>query len=1011
MTDLPEMDRQGPHIPGLLVVDAPTLKAEVLALLLEPLGVDATLGLASLELLTTKAASLAQARGCADTPPSGTTLRGVSQAVAECAEARQLTQLAADQGRNLTPTEAAAALELTQLEGIQTHLQSLVGVTVDALRSDLAAVATAERFLPRVLDPCRRALKNWPKEMRYSILEIDIDRAMTDLTRARSSGRRALRARELVLGNSVPTAGDLDNRDLAMRLRTVLAFAAARTTYTEVLAAQPEWWRWLGPDTRFKFRADRRDALLWVIETRDTGAVPASTLELLADQTARSVISGALASRTPGKATPAVLPPTSSAERLRSGLTTVGTKAELDDLRAIESWYTKGTESFDKVAAAVDARLTDPALAEALQRLADEAPHPFGAPDTSRSSYREIQSALRAEVLEQVQRATYSVHAIENEYLVATIGRIGAYEQELRDSVRAIPAARGKLIVAIAGRTKSGKSTLRKALTRDPDRTGIGRGAHRTTRETAAFELDSVTYLDTPGVAAKDDDFDATRARQAYDIADAIIWNYADTLRDEEAAELRRLFRSGKPLLAVVNVKERVDTRQRLELFAQHPERVFKSTPGHFARIEQVAHLAGAKPPIRLAVHSGAAHEALSMDDALRASAFRASRLPELERKLAELLAERAVPLRAVRLAEGVRSPLATYHRRATEELPQIDLALQELEAAAPDLQAEVLAAIRAAGQHALDRLEAKRQDATRQLLALIPRLGGADHERRWNGFINDVALESLVSELQTELEEEFHKRQQVLRTRASTTDRQHEQRLRVYRRPNARIWRRIAAAAQGAATALLSTLTARGIVKKLVTSAPGGPAAPWLTVVGYVADGVASAAKAVSKDVERTRQELSAWTSEAASSAEAHVDTMFANVGARVRRLVDDIAIQVSEQFDAQTADIARTRDRYTRLSELQSEVQSALDAIDLTLARRLVSLAGGDADAIRSARRVPGVELRVWTNGSAVEGVRACLQDKFVDVLTERIEIRPDSGNLVAVTGGPRNKRRGRQ
>ncbi|MBZ6198992.1 hypothetical protein ACFY1G_04605 [Streptomyces olivaceus] len=48
----------------------------------------------------------------------------------------------------------------------------------------------------------------------------------------------------------------------------------------------------------------------------------------------------------------------------------------------------------------------------------------------------------------------------------------------------------------------------------------------------------SVTYLDTPGVAAKDDDHGATRARAACDDADAVTWNYADTLHDEEAAEL-----------------------------------------------------------------------------------------------------------------------------------------------------------------------------------------------------------------------------------------------------------------------------------------------------------------------------------------------------------------------------------------------------------------------------------------------------------------------------------------
>ena len=64
--------------------------------------------------------------------------------------------------------------------------------------------------------------------------------------------------------------------------------------------------------------------------------------------------------------------------------------------------------------------------------------------------------------------------------------------------------------------------------------------------------------------------------------------------------------------------------------------------------------------------------------------ALRASRLAELEGSLGRLLAERAIPLRAVRLADGVRSPLASFHDRATEELPRFAVELAELENSAP---------------------------------------------------------------------------------------------------------------------------------------------------------------------------------------------------------------------------------------------------------------------------------------------------------------------------------------
>ncbi|MEV6615059.1 GTPase [Streptomyces sp. NPDC051051] len=369
----------------------------------------------------------------------------------------------------------------------------------------------------------------------------------------------------------------LQNRDLVTRLEKVRDFVAAEQSYEVFLSVRPEWWRRLGPDARFGFRSDRRDALLWAIEARDTGAASGSALEMLADNSARAVIEHGIATALVSTAVSLAPPATTSAARLVAGLPAVASRTDISELRALESWYTENVELFDRVAAAMDVRPTEPDLRAALESLVGELALPSGAVDASRSAYRDIQSTLRAEVEARLQRTSYSAHAIENEDLVGAISRIGALERELRDAVQAMPVVRGRLLVAVAGRTKSGKTTLRKALTRDADRTGIGRGAHRTTRKTSAFEIGSVTYLDTPGVAAKDDDLDAQRARAACDTADAVIWNYADTLRDEESAELQRLLLSGKPLLAVVNVKERVDTPDRLQLFAQRPERAFAS--------------------------------------------------------------------------------------------------------------------------------------------------------------------------------------------------------------------------------------------------------------------------------------------------------------------------------------------------------------------------------------------------------------------------------------------------
>ncbi|WP_432174090.1 GTPase [Streptomyces sp. Tue6028] len=980
------------------VNDTASLRAEVLALLLEPLGVDAMAGPASLERLAKDVEVVAQACGCAGLPPSGTTLQWISDAVAACVEEQELVRLATARGRTLTLSEARALRELMRLEGLRPHLQALESVTAEALRTDLAAVALAERILPGVLEQCRRADQGWPEEIWRSIFEIDVDRAVTDLRRHRRGSRQAAGARELVLKHSVSAARDLQSRDLVTRLEKVQDFVAAKESYEAVLSVQPEWWRWLGPDARFRFRADRRDALVWAIGARDTGAVSGSTLEMLADSSVRAVIEqGIVTVPVRTTASPAA-PAMSSAARLVTGLPAVASRTDIRELQALESWYAKDVELFDRVAAAMDARRTEPDLRAALEPLVDELTHLFGAVDTSRSAYRDIQSTLWAKVEARLQRTSYSAYAMESEHLVAVVSRIGALERELRDAVRDMPAVRGRLLVAIAGRTKSGKTTLRKALTRDADRTGIGRGAHRTTRETSAFELGSVTYLDTPGVAAKDDDLDAQRARDACDIADAAIWNYADTLRDEESAELQRLLLLGKPLLAVVNVKERVDTRDRLQLFAQRPKRAFASASEHAVRIEQVSKSVGVAPPIVLPVHSGAAHEALSTGDGeLGGRAFRASRLPELEQSLAQLLAERAIPLRAVRLAEGVRAPLAVFHDRVIKELPQIGLALGELERSAPNQQAALLEAIQIAGRNTRDCLAARRHRAKEELSGLVPSLGGVDHSQRWSDFITGLELEGFASILEREIEQEIRKRERVLRGRESAAERQDDEHLHVRQRPDTTVRRWIAVAAEGAGTALLDSFAARGNPKK-ADAARGNTA---MVTVGYLLDVMVGVAKAVSREANRARQVKHEWTGGTAAAAEAELDERFDREEARLARIVDDTTAQIGAQFQEQSADISRTRERFEQLRRLQSSVLSALDSIDLVLVRRLLALAGGDPAAIRSARRTPGVELRVWTDASRIVEVRACLQSQLVDVLTERIEICSDSGSPVAVAG----------
>ncbi|WP_345589331.1 GTPase [Streptomyces marokkonensis] len=981
------------------------LRAEALALLLEPLGVDAVAGPAALQRFAEDVAAVARARGYPDLPASGSTLPPVSEAVAACAEGHELIRLTTARGRTPAPHGDGYLGELRRLDGLRSRLPALEGVPVEALRADAAALAAAEAALPDVLEPYRRAESEWPEGVWPSIREIDVESATAELSVPRG-GRRAAGARELVLAHGAATLRELRNRELVPLLERVRDLLVAEEAYEALLSRRPRWWRWLAPDARAGFGAERCDALRWALEARDTGAVSASALEILADADVRAVLGRGPAT---GSASPAADPtaPASgpaapgperaasapaSAARIAEGLLASASRTGIDELRAFESWYTKNLASFDRVAAAMDLWRTEPALREALAPLVDRLASSSGAVDPSRPAYRDILAVLRAATEIETEGAAsptpYSPYAVESRRLVAVMRRVGALERALRDAVRGVPAPGGRLRVAVAGRTKSGKTTLRKALIRDADRDGIGRGAHRTTRETTAFRVGSVTYLDTPGVAAKDDDHDATRAWAACDDADAVIWNYADTLHDEEAAELLRLLRSGKPLLVVVNVKSRVVETHRLKRFADDPDREFEQVTGHTARIEQVCRAAGSAPPRILPVHSGAAHEALSTPDReLGDRALSASRLPQLERSLTRLLAERALPLRAVRLADGVRAPVAALHDRLARELRGLRRALDALERATDGDRTALPTAFRTAGRDTRDRLEVARHRAGERLSDVVGGLGGADATRTWNDFLTGLELEEILSGLADACGREALERGVLLRTSADTPDHADAARPRIRPRPDLKTQAATlgTAAVKGAATALLGAVAAKGIPKSALP--------PPATAVVHAAGALAGAAKAVSGEILRVQRAQDRWAGASTTEAATRLDELFDELTAWSDRFTETVTAQTEARFEARSADVAAVRERCERLDRLRPALRSALDGTDLVLARRLLALAGGDPAAVRRARRMPGAELRLWADPSRTDDVRARLRDRCVDVLTERIEVRPDA------------------
>lgn len=124
------------------------------------------------------------------------------------------------------------------------------------------------------------------------------------------------------------------------------------------------------------------------------------------------------------------------------------------------------------------------------------------------------------------------------------------------------PVRRSPPVVAVVGRTRAGKSTLRFVLTGDGE-DGIGRGGQRTTRTIIEYAWHGLLLRDTPGVGARDGAADTALAMQAAATADLVLWVVtSDGLQKATVEPVRHIISRGVPVLVAVNHKEQHDLRE-----------------------------------------------------------------------------------------------------------------------------------------------------------------------------------------------------------------------------------------------------------------------------------------------------------------------------------------------------------------------------------------------------------------------------------------------------------------
>lgn len=225
---------------------------------------------------------------------------------------------------------------------------------------------------------------------------------------------------------------------------------------------------------------------------------------------------------------------------------------------------------------------------------------PFGPGDANRVRFRVMLEQSRRE-MEDVRRV---LDPLRPQYpqLAQIVGELREVEGQMIADLRTQTPVRGPLRVAIAGRTKAGKTTLRKVLTRDISEDGIGRGAHRTTRMAEDFAWDRITFVDTPGVSAKDDDFDAGWPLRRVGMPTPLC----GCTRSHFMTRRRRFFNPSwlsSPCSWWRNAKWTVSDPRRLALFARRPGLAFRDEASRAERSRQVAEVVGVREPMFIAAH------------------------------------------------------------------------------------------------------------------------------------------------------------------------------------------------------------------------------------------------------------------------------------------------------------------------------------------------------------------------------------------------------------------------
>jgi hypothetical protein len=957
------------------------LVAEAVGLLLEGFGLDDTLSGKDSLALVDDIASLATEASHAD--EAATVLEDLLRnARARADLRRQIATTCESRGLTSGAPQIDAATRIVTVDRTGRYVGGLKGLPDGAAEGSLHAFDAQHRKVKNACTGVQRQWRELESEIQPSLLtDVDLSK---EAGRLRDDGwffglfgNESDAAKARVKKHLAPHVRGMSARKMAEVLDRTQEFLDDREFLREQLAEAPAWVAWAVDGDSGKLNAHRAASLRWMLSLSAGGEFGPIERELLSNSDWRLALS-----QQPIRLAAKALPEESNQEagspgvgRLAAWLAESGVTARADFAGFLDI-VQEAVPQIALALAVVEKAHDCPQLRGKISAAVELSTGPFGSGDPNRAPFRLLMDKSRGDV-EQL-RSRLDPLRPQHPHLDAIIGELRESEGQMIADLRAQTPVRGPLRVAIAGRTKAGKTTLRKVLTRDLTEEGIGRGAHRTTRTADDFAWDRITFVDTPGVSAKDDEYDAELAAQTCRDADAVVWVYAESIHEEEAAILQSLL-TVKPILIVYNAKLRVDDPRRLAMFGRQPGLAFHDEASHAERSRQMADAAQVRDPLFIAAHVSAARRALIAGSEAEA-AWHASRIPLLESELRRILSSKAQGLRSMRLADQVRTPIVLAAGRAdatTEALAvRTDTFRHRLGNEERDIH-------QAAGR-ALGKAEARanRQFALAQgqLPAWVKRMESKNRDtiaNEWARFLGKLQVDQILEGISASIRADA-KSSGLLLDREDRLEHKLQRRrfltaARVRRSPFAVAWRFI-----------------KKFVGLVVRNAPRFGEEAALGPPGWallIADVVTTLGRTATDEIRESSIDQHKWEQNAAQAARDELERVRTRVTQELEIVRYGVTANATAHFAQARGELTAIDVNLAGLARFNADAESAVARIDKLTVERLLSLGRVDSSVV-AVTRVPNLSLHV-TVISEQAAVQRCLDSVFDGCLSETVTV----------------------